>query len=410
MNILVSIVISALMVLGSMAWTSEHKTQPLGASQTISSLTNLVSPNDNDMMPIVDSITSTTKKITVANLYNFIVTNANSLYSPIFSTSAGLAGLLSDETGSGGGFVRATSPTLTSATLTSATMTTPYINVSGTEAAGDMLYLSDSGGTLSRLGIGSNGNLLTVSGGLPAWSSTNSNFTWGGTMTFNATTTANAPVFGFGTFTTVLASTTITGNTTPQPVYIATTTNALLLSDANDNPASQFIGFAVSSASNGASTTVQVSGVVRGFSGLTPGALYYVQDAVGTIGTTVGTNDILVGQAISSTELLLRKNEKWEFVGSGTGATVVVNPIANHFVVNANVTSLCGASPSKTSYAQMTLSRIGVTSSTVSFAGFCNAASSEDIVLTASLSGNTVTISGSGGDTPSYSGTVYSYR
>lgn len=40
----------------------------------------------------------------------------------------------------------------------------------GGDATGD-LYYRNSGGTFARLGIGSSGNLLTVSGGLPAWRS-----------------------------------------------------------------------------------------------------------------------------------------------------------------------------------------------------------------------------------------------
>src|SRR5262249_12507964 len=47
----------------------------------------------------------------------------------------------------------------------------------GSDSTGD-LYYRNSGGTLSRLGIGGSGQILTVSGGLPSWSST------GGTVNF----------------------------------------------------------------------------------------------------------------------------------------------------------------------------------------------------------------------------------
>ena len=79
-------------------------------------------------------------------------------YSPLFSTSASLASLLSDETGSGGGFVRATSSVLES----------PRINV-GSDATGDMYYRA-AGGVLTRIPIGSNTHLLQITGGVPAFS------------------------------------------------------------------------------------------------------------------------------------------------------------------------------------------------------------------------------------------------
>lgn len=151
-------------------------------------------------------------------------------------------------------------------------------------------------------------------------------YAWSGRHTFSgellvsgtSSATSSKAVFGFGDMAQLLASTTITGNTTPQPVFISTTTNALLLSDANDNMASQFVGFAVTNGTNGATSTIQMNGVVQGFSGLTRGAVYFVQDAVGTIGTSAGTNEIRVGIAISATELSIDRDSNWVYVGSGT--------------------------------------------------------------------------------------------
>ena len=62
---------------------------------------------------------------------------------------------------------RATTDTLTNKTLTSPALTTPTISTLTTN--GDLVYGTGSG-ALSRLGIGSTGNVLTVAGGLPAWS------------------------------------------------------------------------------------------------------------------------------------------------------------------------------------------------------------------------------------------------
>lgn len=81
---------------------------------------------------------------------------ANPLSQFAATTSAQLAGVLSDETGSGVA-VFGTSPTIG----------TPTINV-GSDATGDLLYRS-SGGGLARLAAGTNGHVLTLSGGLPTW-------------------------------------------------------------------------------------------------------------------------------------------------------------------------------------------------------------------------------------------------
>ena len=61
---------------------------------------------------------------------------------------------------------RATTDTLTNKTLTSPALTTPTISTLTTN--GDLLYGTGSG-ALSRLGIGSAANVLTVAGGIPTW-------------------------------------------------------------------------------------------------------------------------------------------------------------------------------------------------------------------------------------------------
>lgn len=53
-------------------------------------------------------------------------------------------------------------------TFSSKTLTSPVINV-GSDATGD-IYYRNSGGSFTRLGIGSTGNILTISAGLPTWS------------------------------------------------------------------------------------------------------------------------------------------------------------------------------------------------------------------------------------------------
>lgn len=103
------------------------------------------------------------------------------------------------------------------------------------------------------------------------------------------------------------AGETINGATLPVPVYQNKTDNELYACDANDNTKYKFIGFAVSNSTDGNPIAFQSHGVVNGFSGLAEGEKYYVQDTAGTIGTTPGTQHILVGVAISTTALLIQK-------------------------------------------------------------------------------------------------------
>ncbi len=100
---------------------------------------------------------------------------------------------------------------------------------------------------------------------------------------------------------------TINGGTLPVPVYQNTSDNEFYACDANDTTKLKFVGFAISNSTDGNPIDLQLSGIVRGFSGLDEGELYYVQDAVGTIGKTPGTVVVLVGRAVSTTELLIIK-------------------------------------------------------------------------------------------------------
>lgn len=101
-----------------------------------------------------------------------------------------------------------TAQTLTNKTLTSPALTTPTISTLTTN--GDLLYGTGSG-ALARLGIGSTGNLLTVSGGLPVWSAP----AGGGKVLqviYAATTTST------NIATTTLTTTTLTASITPSSV------------------------------------------------------------------------------------------------------------------------------------------------------------------------------------------------
>lgn len=103
------------------------------------------------------------------------------------------------------------------------------------------------------------------------------------------------------------AGETINGATLPVAVYFDNTDDEWKACDGNDADKLEFGGFAITNAIDGGAITVQISGRITGFSGLTIGAKYYIQDDK-TIGTSVGTNTIVVGQAISATDLVISGN------------------------------------------------------------------------------------------------------
>jgi hypothetical protein len=87
---------------------------------------------------------------------------------------------------------------------------------------------------------------------------------------------------------------------------LVTVAGRVYKSDANNSIVDEFHGFVTSNTGYGSDATVVVSGVLGGFTGLTPGVSYYVQDTVGTLGTSAGSTSIEVGRAISATELLIK--------------------------------------------------------------------------------------------------------
>lgn len=111
------------------------------------------------------------------------------------------------------------------------------------------------------------------------------------------------------------AGETISGATTPAPVYQDTSDNEFYLCDGNDNTKLKFAGFAISDGTDANPVSVQFTGVVSGFTGLSEGEDYYVQDTAGTIATTKGTYETKVGVAISTTELLIQRGHE-ELIGT----------------------------------------------------------------------------------------------
>lgn len=92
--------------------------------------------------------------------------------------------------------------------------------------------------------------------------------------------------------------------------YLHLTTGKIFQSNANITERKKFHFFAISNSTDGNDITIQTKGIVSGFTGLTTGSKYYVQDD-GTIGTSMGTAEILVGIAISATQILILMLHKY---------------------------------------------------------------------------------------------------
>ena len=103
----------------------------------------------------------------------------------------------------------------------------------------------------------------------------------------------------------------------PVAVYQNATDNEFYACDGNDTDKLNFVGFAISNGVDTGSIDIQFEGIVKGFSGLTEGSLYYVQDDK-TIGTSKGTYGVLVGRAISATELLIIKATELQYTNGTT--------------------------------------------------------------------------------------------
>jgi microcystin-dependent protein len=130
------------------------------ANKRVTDLVVLTTPTNNDVLPIVDVTDSTQdptgslKQITWATIKAAILALFSAVSPIIFSNGA----ITFDQTAT---------LNLTNTTLTNGILTTPKINA-GSDATGDILYRS-SGGAVARLPIGSSGQYIGISAGLPAW-------------------------------------------------------------------------------------------------------------------------------------------------------------------------------------------------------------------------------------------------
>lgn len=123
------------------------------------------------------------------------------------------------------------------------------------------------------------------------------------------------------------AGETINGATLPVACFLDNSDDEWYACDANVQTKLEFKGFAITNGTDGNAITIQFHGVVGGFTGLTKGAVYYVQDDQ-TIGTSIGTYEVRVGIAMSATEILIDKGHS-EYMGSDTFSTSEGSPTDN---------------------------------------------------------------------------------
>jgi len=207
--------------------------------------------------------------------------------------------------------------------------------------------------------------------------------------------------------------TTSWGDTTSQLYFDITATGydgfSYYKADGNDLHLNLFLGFVNATVAIGDTVTLIANGIVSGFTGLTTGAKYYVQDTAGTIGTTNGTYDILVGIAISTTQLVILQGSM-QYLGSSSlsgaasGSTITVPALAKYIMINASVSS------DLTHAGNIFLAKVGKTSGSAE--GLHDYAGSyKTLSVSASWSGLTLTMTcASGGSAPTLSCTAYFYR
>lgn len=205
------------------------------------------------------------------------------------------------------------------------------------------------------------------------------------------------------------AGETINGATLPVPVYLKASDAQIYACDANVQTALDFIGFGITNGTDNNPITVQIGGTVGGFSGLTPGAKYYVQDAVGTIGTSMGTYEVYVGVAISATEVLIDwgNNSAMQYMGTASeSAGTITSPAgARMAIITCSVVANAGDGSSNSG--SFTLMAKGATSGSSTSKGGASAV----VGTSASWSGTTITVTYSGAAAlVSSSATAYFYR
>ena len=196
------------------------------------------------------------------------------------------------------------------AAIVGGVLTRGYSSLGSGMTPGQTLYLSDTAGATSTsegtvpvtLGIVRSASVLYFEPniGYPTLAGDN---IFSGSNSF----TGAAPEIGIVNMT---AGETINGGTLPVPIYASTTDSKVYAADGKATEKMKYIGFATSNGTDGSTILVQTRGIVDGFTVLEIGEKYYISDTAGSISTTTGTQEILAGIAVNTTELLIQKGRR----------------------------------------------------------------------------------------------------
>lgn len=231
-------------------------------------------------------------------------------------------------------------------------------------------------------------------------------------LSVTASTTVSGQLIARGLARTITCGEVIAGD---QAVYMSATSTRVLLADSDTASSTvPFVGFALDAcAADGADTTtvVQTSGsYTRTGASFTAGALYYINATAGTIGTSAGTVEGVVGRATSATEINMNVAQEVgdQYIGSASDGGNDVMEDVPLLARKAIIHVICGSVASTHDY-EMTIYRIGRSSATITTQHDISGA--ENLYsCSASWTGNTITLSEIGNASTLVSGTAYYYR
>lgn len=230
-------------------------------------------------------------------------------------------------------------------------------------------------------------------------------------LSVTATSTITGNLIARGLARTITCGEVIAGD---QAVYMSATSTRVLLADSDVASSTvPFVGFALDAcAADGADTTtvVQTSGsYTRTGASFTAGALYYINATAGTIGTSVGTVEGIVGRATSATEINMDaiREVGLQFISSASdGGNDIIEDVPTW--ARTIIVALSGGYGGRAYVGEVTLTRTSKTSGSFNTLGDY-AGAIHQVNLAASLSGNTITCSF--GDTAdNVACTAYYYR
>jgi hypothetical protein len=357
------------------------------ASATTINKVTITTPASGSTLTIADN-----KTLTVNNTLAFTGTDASSInfgtggtvvYTgsklSVFAatTSSELAGVISDETGSGA-LVFATSPTLNSANLTSPTLTTPTLGVASattinkvaitTPANGSTLTIADgktltasntltfTGTDASTVNFSTGGTVAYTSNKLSAFAATTSaellgiisDETGSGSLVFSASPVLTTPTLGIASATTI-NRVAITAPATGSTLTIAngktlTASNTLTFTGTDLSTVNFSTGGTVAYTSNklsvfAATTSTELASIISDETG--SGALVFgTSPTITTSLTTPSTTFALLNT--TATTINFAGSATTLSIGASSGTTTINNDltISGNFIVNGTTTTI----------------------------------------------------------------------